>query len=135
MNKRLQQFLSAENISQSQFADNIKVGRASVSHILAGRNKPGYDFIENLARYYPDLNRDWLLLGKGKMLKSRNSPRNAQLFEDPEFQDTKMDEQDSGIEEKTQPLLAEDRSPEVHSAISKIVVFYSDGTFKEIVWE
>ena len=48
MNTRLEQFLAAENISQSQFADTIDVARASVSHILAGRNKPGWDFLNTL---------------------------------------------------------------------------------------
>ncbi|MBR4755052.1 MAG: helix-turn-helix transcriptional regulator, partial [Lachnospiraceae bacterium] len=56
MNKRLQQFLNAENISQSQFADTLNVARAGVSHILSGRNKPGFDFIESLILHYPDLN-------------------------------------------------------------------------------
>ena len=56
MNKRLQQFLNAENISQSQFADTLNVARAGVSHILAGRNKPGFDFIESLILHFPDLN-------------------------------------------------------------------------------
>ena len=40
MNRRLLQFLAAENISQAAFADKIHVARASVSHILKGRNKP-----------------------------------------------------------------------------------------------
>ena len=51
MNTRLQQFLSAENISQSQFADTIGVARASVSHILAGRNKPGFDFLVGMSQH------------------------------------------------------------------------------------
>ena len=50
MNSRLQQFLDAENINQAQFADSIGVARASVSHILAGRNRPGYDFIANMLK-------------------------------------------------------------------------------------
>lgn len=69
MNTRLKQFIAAENITQAQFADNINVVRASVSHILAGRNKPGYDFISGLMRYYPNLNIEWLMFGKGKMYK------------------------------------------------------------------
>ena len=73
MNQRLQQFLSAENISQSQFADNIGVARASVSHILAGRNRPGFEFIENMARHYPSLNLEWLITGKGRMYKDPSS--------------------------------------------------------------
>ena len=67
MNKRLEQFLKAENISQSQFADSIGVARASVSHILAGRNKPGFDFLVSMSRQYPALNLEWLITGKGKM--------------------------------------------------------------------
>ena len=72
MNTRLKQFLAAENISQSQFADTIKVVRASVSHVLSGRNKPGYDFICAIMTAYPSLNIEWLIAGKGKMYK--NSP-------------------------------------------------------------
>ena len=67
MNTRLKQFLAAENISQSQFADTIKVVRASVSHVLSGRNNPGYDFIKAIMAAYPTLNMEWLILGKGKM--------------------------------------------------------------------
>ncbi|MGM9743545.1 MAG: hypothetical protein ACI3ZC_10850 [Candidatus Cryptobacteroides sp.] len=70
MNTRLEQFLSAENLSQSQFADTIKVARASVSHILAGRNKPGWDFLTSMMKHFPDLNLEWLMTGNGKMYKS-----------------------------------------------------------------
>lgn len=69
MNYRLQQFLSAENITQAQFADEIGVARAGVSHVLAGRNKPGFDFIAATAEHYPTLNIEWLITGKGKMYK------------------------------------------------------------------
>ena len=68
MNRRLQQFLQSENISQSQFADTLQVARASVSHILSGRNRPGYDFLESLHLHYPELSLDWLFTGRGKML-------------------------------------------------------------------
>lgn len=70
MNKRLQQFILAENLSQSQFADKINVARASVSHILAGRNKPGFDFVEKMAKAFPALNIEWLITGKGKIYKT-----------------------------------------------------------------
>lgn len=67
MNNRLKQFLLAENISQSQFADTIGVARASISHILSGRNKPGFEFFTSIARHYPTLNLTWLITGKGRM--------------------------------------------------------------------
>ena len=90
MNTRLKQFLSAENISQSQFADTLKVTRASVSHVLSGRNNPGYDFIQEIMTAYPRLNMEWLILGKGKMYKDdivRHQEYPAE-FNDSLFPDT-----------------------------------------------
>ena len=69
MNNRLKQFLAAENITQSQFADKIEVVRASVSHVLSGRNNPSYEFIKAIMANYPTLNIEWLMFGKGKMYK------------------------------------------------------------------
>ena len=114
MNKRLQQFLSAENISQSQFADRIGVGRANISHILSGRNRPGYEFIENLAREYPRLNLEWLLLGKGKMYKEE-TPLPASSPSTPADPVTS----------------AATPSAQGGNTVEKIVVFFSDGTYKE----
>ena len=74
MNSRLQQFLNAENLTQAQFADSIDVARASISHILAGRNKPGFEFIESLAKHYPALNIEWFITGKGRMYKTASEP-------------------------------------------------------------
>lgn len=74
MNTRLKQFLAAENITQTQFADTIKVVRASVSHVLSGRNNPGYDFIKAIMSAYPRLNIEWLMLGRGKMYKDEAAP-------------------------------------------------------------
>lgn len=101
MNKRLLQFLQAENISQAQLADTLSVARGSVSHILSGRNRPGFDFIESLLLHYPSLNLDWLITGKGRMYR-----------EDGETQE---------------PML----SATTGSKVSKITVFYEDGTFEE----
>ncbi|MCM1502864.1 MAG: hypothetical protein NC115_09400 [Bacteroidales bacterium] len=69
MNTRLQQFLAAENLTQAQFAESINVAAAGISHILAGRNKPGYDFLLNTMKRYPALDIEWLMTGKGKMYK------------------------------------------------------------------
>lgn len=75
MNSRLLQFLNAENITQAQFADSIGVARASISHIISGRNKPSYEFISAMMKRYPQLNAEWLILGKGRMYNdpSRNA--------------------------------------------------------------
>lgn len=74
MHNRLKQFLSVENITQAQFASTIGIGKANVSHVLAGRNKPGYDFIRAIMNGYPHLNINWLMLGSGKMYNMTTRP-------------------------------------------------------------
>lgn len=113
MNRRLLQFLQAENITQSQLADILSVARGSVSHILSGRNKPGYDFLESLLLHFPSLNLDWLMTGKGRMYRD-SEPSDA-----PES-------------------ASSDVLPVIHASlparsVERITVFYSDNTFQEFV--
>lgn len=132
MNTRLQQFLSAENITQSQFADNIGVARASISHILAGRNKPGFDFIESLARRYPTLNIDWFITGNGKMYKTASEPAPAQIEPAPD----PFDSEDLLFPTSERPAeritsMKPMQSTANKKVISKITVFFTDGTFED----
>ena len=106
MNRRLLQFLQAENITQAQLADTLSVARGSVSHILSGRNKPGYDFLESLLLHYPTLNLDWLMTGRGRMYRSED------------------EEQDLSLILKT---------PVETRRIEKITVFYSDSSFQDFI--
>lgn len=157
MNSRLEQFLAAENISQSQFADTINVARASVSHILAGRNKPGWDFLNNMMEHYPNLNIEWLMNGKGKMYKTMmvEKPQAAptqeanpapDLFSQPVVQEmpvqtpreSNIARTSAGRETNIEATKSQD-SPagpiqviDNQRKISKIVVFYDDNTFIEI---
>ena len=145
MNQRLQQFIQAENLSQSQFADSINVARASVSHILAGRNKPGFDFIENMSRRYPSLNLEWLITGKGKMYKNAfaapqtpaPAPQEADSAPSEDlFQEMPCNESSTLFIEQKQPkpqIINKAQSPTPKSrTISRIVVFYDDGTYQEL---
>lgn len=157
MNNRLQQFLNAENISQSEFADRIGVARASVSHILAGRNKPGFDFIDSMARNYPSLNLEWLISGKGRMYKEASDDLFASHFSEPEprpaRQEPKPSQPQAAPEQTPAPVYQPAAAPapvyqpaatpapaaapvqapkSSGSRISKIIVFFEDGTYQEV---
>ena len=82
MNNRLQQFLELENLTPSQLADTLGVQRSRLSHILSGRNKPGYDFISKLLTKFPTINAEWVITGKGKIYKevAPPSPNNSNNF-------------------------------------------------------
>ncbi len=69
MRDRLLKFLNKEQLSSARFAEIIGVQPSSVSHILSGRNKPGFDFLQKMLACYPSVNADWLILGKGSMFK------------------------------------------------------------------
>ena len=132
MNDRLQQFLSAENLTQSQFADSINVARASISHILAGRNKPGFEFIESVAKRYPSLNIEWFITGKGKMYKSASEAPAAQVSPAAASEMPAEDLFADRVEPIKSITLDKPRqNPIKEKSISKILVFYTDGTFEE----
>lgn len=130
MNRRLQQFLNAENLSQAQFADTLGVARASISHIIAGRNKPGFDFIDNLSQHYPSLNLEWFITGKGKMYKNPAEPVVSQPDSKPATEDGFLFGDEEEVIESV-PLVKKTKTLENKRIISKILIFYSDGTFEE----
>ena len=71
MNLRIKKWIEKEGLKSSQFADKIGVNRATISHILSGRNKPSVDFLEKLILSYPDLDANWLITGIGYMYKTK----------------------------------------------------------------
>ena len=66
MEERLKLFLAMEGLSPSQFADKLGVQRSGVSHLLSGRNKPSFEFINKMLVTFPKINPDWLITGNGK---------------------------------------------------------------------
>jgi transcriptional regulator with XRE-family HTH domain len=133
MTDRLTQFLAAEQLSPARFADVIGVNRAGISHILAGRNKPGYDFLEKFIKHFPAVNIEWFITGRGKMYKEMITPP---LFpsppESPVVTETPLPysppEQCTGKPDAdTLP------SPEVGEnegkTVEQVIIFYADKTF------
>ena len=72
MYKRLKNWMESEGLKPSLLADNIGVNRATISHILSGRNKPSIDFFEKLLNIYPNINTNWLISGMGYMKNDNN---------------------------------------------------------------
>ena len=79
MQTQIKEILSRERMSSSQFADKIGVQRSSISHVLSGRNKPGFDFIHKILTAFPEINGDWLITGNGDMYKQKS--HSEDLFE------------------------------------------------------
>jgi len=140
MKDRILQLLNNEGLSASKFADIIGVQRSSMSHILSGRNNPSLDFIQKIIRSFPQVSGDWLISGSGEMYKNQET---ASLFqevikeEDPapyhSPQPPKLKKEPMEVPQpKTDPMPDLDMSAFLSGKrIEKVVVFYSDKTFKE----
>ena len=92
MNKRFQKWLDYNDINSNKLAENINVSRATISHIISGRNKPSVDFLHKILNKYPDLNLNWLISGNGSMkinnnIKKRIVDKVVVFYEDSSYQE------------------------------------------------
>ena len=63
---RIELLMKSYALSPSQFADKTGIQRASVSHILSGRNKPSLEVMLKIYEAFPGLSMEWLMAGIGK---------------------------------------------------------------------
>jgi transcriptional regulator with XRE-family HTH domain len=69
LNKRVLSIMEAKQLTRSGFSAALEVSLPVLTHISSGRNKPGLELIQKLITTFPDLDPDWLLLGKGQMFR------------------------------------------------------------------
>ena len=67
MINRINLIMRAKNITAKQFAEEIGIQPSGMSHILGGRNNPSLEFAMKVLRRYPEIDANWLLLGRGAM--------------------------------------------------------------------
>jgi transcriptional regulator with XRE-family HTH domain len=67
MKERLVLLLKAEGLTNSQFASKLDIQRSNITHIIEGRSKPGFVFMEKLAAEFPNVNIRWFITGQGEM--------------------------------------------------------------------
>jgi len=110
--ERLETILKHYDLSATAFAEEIGVQRSSISHLLSGRNKPSLDFILKVVQRFPEVNLYWLLNGKGSFPKKAEKQGPPPALSSPD--------------QKPPPP-----SKDGVRTVEKIVVFYSDGSFRE----
>ena len=140
MEERLLRILKHYDHSPSSFADKLGVQRSSISHLLSGRNKPGFDFLSRMVTEFTDLNIDWVLTGKGNMLKRPVLPPvNLTLFDTLNPADgspigTSVTD-DKKPEETSDNKVTNVNNIEIESrnSASKVIIFYKDKTWDEFL--
>jgi transcriptional regulator with XRE-family HTH domain len=147
MQDRLQQFLQLEQLTPARLSDIIGVQRSGLSHILSGRNKPGFDFIQRLLIRFPTLSADWLITGKGKMYKEVKDAREEVSFRESKIKKEMPEspDEDESIDIKENELDFATSQPsenpikvpisnyvQKNRLLKKVLLVYSDNTFEEI---
>ena len=157
MINRINLILRAKNITARQFAEEIGVQPSGMSHIMSGRNNPSLEFVAKVLRRYPEIDANWLLLGRGEMYRPGGAqpllpetPAAPQMEEvvdtlfsplstpqatpqptaaeaDPEEQYVVEDEVVDVPSERELPQA----SPAATRRIARLLFIYDDGTFEE----
>jgi hypothetical protein len=76
--QRFLQLISHLGISKNAFAVSLDKTATVIQHIVDERNKPGYDLLCKVFDMYPNVSKDWLLLGAGPMLYASNENSSAE---------------------------------------------------------
>ena len=137
MQERLNQIIEQRGLTATKFAALIGVNASTISHILAGRNKPGFDIINNIAKTFPDIDLGWLITGNGSMYTSSSKKENNYFSEEPTLFD--LDEPkkqtDTPIQEKEKKteieIIGKAIAKSPTKKIKRIVLFFEDGSFED----
>ncbi len=150
MKEKIQLLIKNEGLTQSRLAEMLEIQPANVSHILAGRSKPGFELLQKILRRFPRINPDWLLLDAAEMyrpeaegaaspdhapsrpLSERPAPNFDSLFPDAEPAALYPSSPDgpltgSATASANDPI---PMAPRPRGTVARVVVFYTDHTFE-----
>ncbi len=149
LNDKIDRLIKSEGISQSRMAEILEIQPAGVSHLLAGRNKPGFDLLQKILLRFPRINPDWLLLDSDNMyrddleadhtdpsahtgdrpLKERPAPNFDDLFSAPSSSGS-VKEGTPGTRPAAETAADRTADSRKSAEVVRVVVFYDDHSFE-----
>lgn len=140
-------------MSRNRFAEVMGIQPSGLSHLLSGRNNPGYDFIVKLIARFPEINPYWLLGDSDRMLndstagaegvpesktgalEALDKPRSGSIIptggSDPARKYAQTVRNDSGKEAPgAENLGAIVETMANISPVERVVIFFTDKTFE-----
>jgi hypothetical protein len=129
-----------------------------MSHIATGRNNPSLDVIKKIMEKYPYIDPDWLLTGKGNMVRGDIKPKQLDMYSDslppphtppiaspqapraPKVTENPENRRETEVEKpkitvrqavQEQVVIKKNESKNV----SRVMIFYSDNTYETFVPE
>lgn len=135
---RIKKLMEYKKLSATQFSDEIEIQRSSLSHVLSGRNKPSLDFMLKIKNTYPEIELDWLLLGKGNMMSKADLSNHFVQTTEPEKNiepgiDFGIQEEVRAPSEEAEPLKLKTTgiiAKNTDELPIRVLLFYPDNTFE-----
>jgi len=122
--KRLQKVMDDNQLSATAFAEKLDIGRATISHLMSGRNKPSLDFIMKVVSIFTSVDLHWLIYGEiNSGYSVINKDENVSNFHES---DTKK-----SVTNNTQNNISNFAKMSSSSTpIKRVILFLEDGTFE-----
>ena len=139
LSEKIKQILAQKKLTPSLFADEIGIQRSSISHILAGRNKPSLDIVQKIVKRFPELGLNWIL--NDEELPDIASDASASLpsakTQINASKSTSINASDLNIKKQIQAIPVQQivnkplKDENTERTVERVIIFYSDGTFQE----
>lgn len=118
--KRLQKVMDDHRLTATAFAEKLEVGRATISHLMSGRNKPSLDFIMKVISVFKTIDLQWLIYGINPIINN-SSPitQNEVFLQKNDFKKTSQKNVKNFKKLSIKP-----------ASIKRIILCLEDGTFE-----
>ena len=137
MKERIGKIMAMKEMNSTEFAAVTGIKTATLSHIFSGRTFPSTEVITKILKKFSEISPDWLLFGRGEMLRSGTSSasgnRPGLLFEPQSSSKNPVNIQpDTPKKNESKEVIYIEKPPKT---IEKIMIFYSDNSFETFVKE
>jgi hypothetical protein len=84
--ERLVYFLEQKDISAYAFEKTLGLSNGYLGKQLRAKGAVGSDILERISEHYPEISLDWLITGRGRMIRTGKAEpyHNFELKEDPQ---------------------------------------------------
>ena len=162
MHSRIFRFIESLQMTQSDFASKTGISPSALTQLKNNAGNLSIDNVIKIKKAFPNISLDWLISGDGEMYEKINDSQSSSLF--PDFVDNTVKQEItppaayeetrrsvSENDERSIPIPATATTTTevakevkvvekvvekiVERTIRKIIVFYDDGKFEELVKE
>jgi transcriptional regulator with XRE-family HTH domain len=137
MKDRINKIMEMKGMNSSQFAVATGLNPATLSNILSGKTYPSTEVVTKILEKFSDISSDWLLLGKGEILRTGGPPS----VSDNQLQFSFEGKANERNTVKKEPETSKNIEKEIIyiekpvKTIDKLLIFYSDNSFETFIKE